>query len=445
RERGVFPAFEGSIYDKPGEIRPRNGARTTIAPTGTTAMLADCSSGCEPIFALTFAKNTIEGKRLFQTSPYFMQALDKRGLLSDELLEKIQANNGSAQGLEEIPDDMQRVFVVAGDITPEWHVRMQAAFQKYTDNAISKTINFPNSATIQDVRDAYLLVHDTGCKGITIYRDGSRDKQVLETKKENSYYDQLKGSQFGTSKADAEATEAAGTATGQADETTVELATTAGLVLAEPAVEMRPRPMVLNGHTYKVATPVGTAFVSINEDAGGNIFEVFVNVGRAGSDITADAEAIGRLISLAFRIPTPYSSDRIAGSVVEQLTGIGGSGSAGFGPQRVRSLADAIAKAIRDHEAVKAARGSDVSGGASPAGERTSAGSMTAPASSTSLAGAGETSASDSPAMSESARPAMMAMSSTKTEVDLCPDCGNASLRRIEGCQKCELCGFSKC
>ncbi|HSX02192.1 MAG TPA: adenosylcobalamin-dependent ribonucleoside-diphosphate reductase [Candidatus Saccharimonadia bacterium] len=402
RSRGVFPAFEGSIYDKPGEIRPRNGARTTIAPTGTIAMLADCSSGCEPLFALTYAKNTIEGKRLFQTSPYFMKVLKDRGLYSEELLEKIQANGGSVQGLEEIPDEMQRTFVVAGDITPEWHLKIQAAFQKYTDNAISKTINFNHEATIQDVRDAYWMSYTTGCKGITIYRDGSREKQILETKKEGSYYDQLAGKKLAA----------------VGSQTDPEL------------IEMKPRPEVLAGRTYKVATPIGSAFISINEDEAGNIFEVFVNLGRAGSDITADAEAIGRLISLAFRIPSPYPSDRIARNVVEHLSGIGGSGTAGFGPHRVRSLADAIAKVLREHEAAKA-------GGAET--ESPALG-----------AGVGGTTPQPAVAAPSNAAAALVGtqsahQQSSSARVDICPECGVAALRNIEGCQKCESCGFSKC
>jgi ribonucleoside-diphosphate reductase alpha chain len=384
RVRGVFPAFKGSIYDKPGEIRPRNGARTTIAPTGTTAMLADCSSGCEPLFALTYSKNTIEGKRIFQSSPYFIRALEDRGLYSEELLEKIQANGGSIQNMEELPADLRRTFVVAGDITPEWHLKAQAAFQKYTDNAISKTINFNNEATVQDVRDAYWMAYESGCKGITIYRDGSRQKQILEVKKEGSYYDQLAGKKAAK-----------------------------GEVVTEAVpVEMKPRPEVLSGHTYKVATPIGTAFVSINVDEVGDIFEVFVNIGRAGSDIMADAEAMGRLISLAFRIPSEYSSDRIAQNVVEQLSGIGGSGAAGFGPQRVRSLADAVAKVLREHENTKTAKANV------PVAQV---------------------------ALNLSAATTAKVELGAKVQTDLCPECGNASLRFIEGCQKCEICGFSKC
>lgn len=381
--RGVFPAFEGSIYDKPRGIKPRNGARTTIAPTGTTAMLADTSSGCEPLFALTYAKNTIEGKRMFQTSPYFLEALKKRGLYSEELLEQIQTNSGSIQNIDSIPADLKKTFVVAGDITPEWHLKVQAAFQKHIDSAISKTINFPNEATVEDVRSAYTYAHEAGCRGITIYRDGSREKQVLEVKKESSYYDKLAGIKSEESK-----------------ETELPL---------EMPINLKPRPSVLNGKTYRIETPLGRAFVSVNEDEDGNIFEVFINVGRAGSDITADAEAIGRLISLTFRIPTDFSSHQIAQKVVSQLRGIGGSSSTGFGAERVRSLADAVAKAIDQHQTAKALEENNDT-----------------------IIETNET----APLWEEPKK---------SVRTDMCPECGSASLRSIEGCQKCELCGFSKC
>ncbi|MEP7204606.1 MAG: adenosylcobalamin-dependent ribonucleoside-diphosphate reductase [Candidatus Saccharibacteria bacterium] len=382
--RGVFPAFEGSIYDREGEISPRNGARTTIAPTGTIAMLADASSGCEPLFALTYAKNTIEGKRMFQTSPYFVEALKKRGLYSEDLMEEIQANGGSIQNITALPDDLKKIFVVASDISPEWHLKLQAGLQRYVDNAISKTINFSNSATIEDVRQAYIMAYNTGCRGITIYRDGSREKQVLEVKGETSYYDKLAG----------------------------KTTTVAAVIKPAMPVMLKPRPNVLSGRTYKIATPIGKAFVSINEDGHGNIFEVFINVGRAGSDITADAEAIGRLISLSFRIPSDYSSDRIAQSVTEQLRGIGGSGSTGFGVDRVRSLADAVAKAIEEHEAAKSSQVVD-----------------------------------DAPVYvpADVAQQLVKQPTASSKLTDICPDCGSATLRFIEGCQKCESCGFSKC
>jgi len=430
RVRGVFPAFKNSIYDKPGEIRPRNGARTTIAPTGTTAMLADCNSGCEPVFALSYSKNTIEGKRIHNSNRYFEKALKERGLYTEELLQRIEDNKGSIQGLDDLPEDLRRVFVSAGDITPEWHVRMQAAFQKYTDNAISKTINFNNDATVQDVRDAYLLVHETGCKGITIYRDGSRDKQVLETKKEGSYYDQLKGSEFGAPKGTPVAT------AGAAPVGVVGQQTLLGEV-----VVMKQRPDVLDGKTYKTSTPFGNAYISINEDEYGNIFEVFINVGRAGSDITADAVAIGRLISLAFRIPTTFRSDEIAQHVVDQLSGIGGSSSAGFGAARVRSLADAVAKVVRDHQ-LKKNSGEHEARRAQMAAVGAAAGVLAGGGDASAAAGAAA-GAADMFGNRSVAEPS--GSTSGTTMADMCPDCGNASLRFIEGCQKCEICGFSKC
>jgi ribonucleoside-diphosphate reductase alpha chain len=310
--------------------------------------------------------------------------------------------------MEELPADLRRTFVVAGDITPEWHLKAQAAFQKYTDNAISKTINFNNEATVQDVRDAYWLAYESGCKGITIYRDGSRQKQILEVKKEGSYYDQLAGKK---------------------------------MAVGDPAlegmpIEMKPRPDVLAGHTYKVPTPIGTAFVSINTDDSGDIFEVFVNLGRAGSDIMADAEAMGRLISLAFRIPSVYSSDRIAQNVVEQLSGIGGSSSAGFGPQRVRSLADAVAKVLREHEASTSGQRL----------ERTTAAQLaTAGATVTSSLEVADAPMTSAAVAAPVATAAAASVDMGKVQTDLCPECGNASLRFIEGCQKCEICGFSKC
>lgn len=383
-KRGVFPAYKGSIYDKPGEISPRNGARTTIAPTGTISMLAEASSGCEPLFALTYAKNTIEGKRMFQTSPYFLAALKKRGLYSEELLEQIQNNGGSIQNIDALPEDLKKTFVTSGDISPEWHLKIQAAFQKYVDNAISKTINFSNDATIEDVRNAYLTAFNTGCRGITIYRDGSREKQVLEVKKESSYYDKLAGVK-------SEKVE----------------------IVLETHNNLKKRPNVLNGRTHRIETPLGRAFVSINEDVEGNIFEVFINVGHAGSDIAADAEAIGRLISLSFRIPPELESDQIAQKVISQLRGIGGSSSTGFGVNRVRSLADAVAKAIEQHQATK-----------------------TTPVTIITEPGQSET----VPLWT-----ADKAIKINNKMTDMCPECGSASLRFIEGCRKCESCGYSKC
>jgi ribonucleoside-diphosphate reductase alpha chain len=177
-KRGLFPNFKGSIYDKPGGLRLRNAALTTIAPTGTISLITGCSSGIEPLFAISFVRNVMEGTRLLEVNPLFEKVVREQGLCSPELVMEV-AKKGSLEDLKGIPEGMRRVFVTAFEISPQWHVRTQAAFQKHTDNAVSKTINFPSDATVEDVREAYLLAHELGCKGITVYRYGSKKEQVL--------------------------------------------------------------------------------------------------------------------------------------------------------------------------------------------------------------------------------------------------------------------------
>ncbi len=375
QQKGVFPEWKNSIFNKEspyftGEsLKLRNSARTTIAPTGTISMLADASSGIEPYFAIIFAKNTIEGKRLFNSNPIFLEVAQREGFYSEELLEKIEANNGSVKGLKEIPEVWQKVFVTTRDIAPEWHIKMQAAFQKHVDNAISKTINFSFEATVEDVRRAYMMVYETGCKGITIYRDGSRTKQVLEVKKDSSYYDQLASVNL-TSKD-----------------------------------TLGKRPIILRGRTYKINTPVGEAFITVNRDNMDQPFEVFVTIGKAGMHTAADAEAIGRLISLAFRVSRPNSKE-IAQKIVNQLQGIGGSSQVGFGKDRVMSLADAVSKALSEDIALN--------GG----------GSELVPLN-----------------LEESGQISLPHVVPT----DLCPQCGLATFVFEEGCKKCHSCGYSMC
>ncbi|HET7317598.1 MAG TPA: vitamin B12-dependent ribonucleotide reductase, partial [Nitrospirota bacterium] len=180
RERGAFPNFKGSIYDRPGMAPVRNATVTTIAPTGTLSIIAGCSSGIEPLFALTFVRKVLDGAELLEVNPVFERIAKERGFYSDDLMKDI-AEHGGCTGIPTVPEDIQRVFVTAHDITPEWHIRMQGAFQKHTDNAVSKTVNFPHSATQKDVEKVYMLAYKLGCKGVTIYRDGSRDEQVLST------------------------------------------------------------------------------------------------------------------------------------------------------------------------------------------------------------------------------------------------------------------------
>ena len=296
--RGPFPNWERSVFYPDGP-KYRNATRTTIAPTGTIAIIAGASSGIEPLFAISYTRVT-PTYRLTETNPIFERIAKERGFYSKELMEKIAASN-SIQHFEEIPEDVKRVFVTAHDITPEWHVRIQAAFQKHTDNAVSKTINFPNSATIEDVKNAYLLAYKLGCKGITVYRDGSRSVQVLSTKKKESKSKPLP-------------------------------------VLARP----RPRPRAMTGSTREVKTGCGDMYITINNDENGP-FEVFCAMGKSGGCISAYSEAIGRLISLALRCGVDPKQ------IVKQLKGIRCSRPVFDTSGIIYSCADAISKTLSDH------------------------------------------------------------------------------------------------
>lgn len=371
KTRGVFPLWKESIF-KDGEPM-RNAAITTIAPTGTIGIIANTSGGCEPVFALAYkhmVKDESLNREMFFSDPAFLEVAKREGFWSEELMARV-AETGSVHGMSEVPEKWQKVLVTAHEISPEWHVRMQAAWQKNIDNAVSKTINLPNEALVDDVAKAYLSAYELGCMGITVYRDGCKEWQVLNV---------------GTKKV---------------EEKTVreELET----------VDMRVRPNKLQGSTYKVQTPVGTAFVVINADELGNPFEVFINVGKAGSHVMADAEAIGRLISLSLRVPSQYPAKAVAEAVVDQLSGIGGADSVGFGNNRVRSLADGVAKVLREY-----VRADD--------------------------------------ANTETVSEVKPELSATQQELplgskkgDLCSECGQASLVLEEGCQKCYSCGASKC
>ncbi len=315
RERGVFPNFEGSIFDSPAGARVRNATVTTIAPTGTISIIAGCSSGIEPVFALSYVRaNVLDDDRMVEGHPYFEQVAEERGFLSDELMKKI-AETGSARHTDGLPPDVQQVFATAHDITPEWHIKLQAAFQKSTDNAVSKTVNFPNEATIEDVENVYRMAFRTGCKGVTIYRDGSRDEQVLNV---------------GQTKKKREPDPAAG-----------------GIATTRPA-----RPQLLTGETQRMDTGCGKLFVIMNDDEYGPR-EVFANMGKAGGCASSNTEALGRLISLALK------KGASAQEVVEQLKGIRCHVPYGMGPNATLSCADAIGKALeRRYVAGAAARAS---------------------------------------------------------------------------------------
>ena len=292
-ERGVFPNWKGSVWEKKG-IKMRNATTTSIAPTGTISIIAGCSSGIEPVYALAYKRTHIlNGEEFFEINPVFEETLREMGLYSDELIAKI-AEEGSIQGMKELPEEIRRVFKCALDIHWSWHVRMQAAFQKYVDNAVAKTVNLPNYATKEDVANVFLMAYELGCKGVTVYRDGSREEQVLVTKKTEKL---------------------------------------------RRFVEPRPRPKVTSGKTIRIRTGCGSLFVTINEDDYG-LAEVFVHLGKSGSCFASQTEAIGRLISIALR------SGVNPEAIIDQLKGIR-CPSVGFDEgEMVTSCADGIAKAL---------------------------------------------------------------------------------------------------
>ena len=360
-ERGPFPNWSQSIYS---DVRPmRNSTVTTIAPTGTISMIAGCSSGIEPIFALAFqhrVKNPDGERVLTFVNETFERIAKDRGLYSDALKEEI-AKRGSLHGIPGVPEEAARVFKTSHEIGYEWHVRHQAAFQRYTDNGVSKTINLPNEATEDDVAAAYRLAWQLGCLGITVFRDGCKGEQVLHV--------------------------------GIKDKP-------AAVPAASGPVVVKPRPHSLSGRTYRSETPIGTAFITVNETAEAEPFEVFVQVGKGGSDTMAVAEALGRLISLTLRLPSPMSPQRRLEEVISQLSRIGGAQPLGFGKGKVLSLPDALARTLAEH-----------TGQLKPSSE---------------------------------APPAARAHDQRRIG-DLCRECGQATFVYEEGCKKCLSCGYNEC
>jgi ribonucleoside-diphosphate reductase alpha chain len=296
-ERGAFPAFKDSVYDVPGGPRMRNASCTTIAPTGTLSIIVGCSSGIEPLFALSYTRNILDGAQLVEVNPYFEGAAIKEGFYSEELMKRL-ADGTHLPDIDGIPEDVKRVFVTAHQITPEWHVRMQAAFQQSTDNAVSKTVNFPREATKEDITKVYTMAYELGLKGITIYRDRSRDSQVLVTGGEEKK--------------------------------------------AAEVLTPRKRSKVTTGVTERVTTGCGYIYVTVNSDEQG-IFEVFSHLGKAGGCASAQLEATCRLISLALRAGIDVAS------VVRQLRGIRCPSIAWEEGKSILSCADAIASVLEKH------------------------------------------------------------------------------------------------
>lgn len=392
-ERGTFPLFDESTL-KDGQPM-RNGTVTTIAPTGTISMIAGCSSGVEPIFAYAYIRNVMDGTELIETNPILMQRLKDEGLYSEELMRKI-AEEGSIAHCEEIPEGIRRVFVCAHDIDPVDHINMQAAFQKHTDNAVSKTVNFANSATRDDVREVYELAYRTGCKGVTIYRDGSRDSQVLNI-------GEVKGKENG------------GTASA-ADEK----------VLVRGEIEPRPRSTVTQGFTEKMKIGCGNLYVTVNYDEQG-ICEVFTSTGKAGG-CPSQSEATARLVSVSLR-----SGISIA-EVYDQLKGIRCPSTIRQQGMDCTSCPDAIAKVL-----MKVSRHiKEGNTGSKPVGfsEMRSAG-MTGIQSGSNVSTFGTAGRNDGD-------DTQIYVPGNVNAIHHCPECGG-SVEHEGGCVICRNCGFSKC
>lgn len=325
KERGVFPNFKGSVYDSPDGYEIRNATTTTIAPTGTLSIIADCSSGAEPLFAISFVKNVMDNDRLVEVNKYFKELAIGEGFYSEELMERI-AEKGNLKDIDEVPSRYKRIFVTAHEISPIWHVRTQAAFQKFVDNAVSKTVNFPNNATVQDVENVYMLAYRLGCKGITIYRDKSRDTQVLQVEgKEKREKEKLKGN------VDLKEVKEKVKSSPEAEEKREE-------EIEDAKLKPRPRPEVTHGMTkkYKIGN-CGKLYVTVNSDENG-ICEVFINTGEEGC--TALTEAVGRLISIAIRSGIDIES------VKKQVVGIRCITCIADKETHVLSCPDAMGKAI---------------------------------------------------------------------------------------------------
>ena len=380
--RGPFPLFSESIYKDGAPLR--NATVTTIAPTGTLSIIAGVSSGVEPVFAYAYIRNIMDGTHLIETNQILKDALAERGLYSDALMQQV-VEHGTLAHVEGIPEDLKRVFVCAHDVSPIWHVKMQAAFQEFTDNAVSKTVNFPNAATREDVAEVYRLAYRLGCKGTTIYRDGSRNEQVLNIGKVND---------------------------GKEDAPTGRVCEECQLPQAEYGhILPRPRPAVTSGFTEKVRIGCGNLYITVNYDENG-ICEVFTNTGRAGG-CPSQSEATARLVSVAIRSGVDPKE------IITQLKGIRCPSCLRQPGVPVTSCPDAIAKAIE-----KVIKASHDGGRPAPMAASPTAPVIPVPHP------AGAPNPDMSPAQAKLAK--------------FCPECGS-KLEHEGGCVTCRSCGYSKC
>ncbi|HEX4574862.1 MAG TPA: vitamin B12-dependent ribonucleotide reductase [Gemmatimonadales bacterium] len=429
RERGVFPEWPQSIWgpdatcarEPAGErVRPmrrlRNCNLTTVAPTGTISIIATCSSGIEPLFAVAFMRNQA-GVLMPDVNEDFVTIARREGWYTEALMQRI-AEAGHIH-FDAVPAAWQRVFVTAHDVTPEWHIQMQAAFQAFTDSAISKTCNFPHDATEEAVEKIYRYAYRLGCKGVTVYRDASREMQVLST---GATAKQVQHQAAGGAGFENDGPRQLAEALGRLAELDAELERTRAKLHDAEAENLqrrakRSRPDLLRGATRRTETPLGTMYVTITEDDRGQPFEVFISLGKAGAPLMADVEAIGRLISLALRSGIPLRE------IHRQLRGISSDRVVGLGPNKVLSVPDAIGIAIEKWLQEKQGIQQDLLGAAAGPGSAVPAREV--------IAGP------EGAAGFASRQP-------DQDFIGACPDCGS-QLAFIEGCAKCHVCGFSEC
>ena len=433
-QRGVFPEWERSIWGpdatcargpKGERVRPmrklRNCNLTTVAPTGTISIIAGCSSGIEPLFAVAFMRNQA-GVLMPDVNEDFVALAKQEGWYSEAVMQQIAAVGHIH--FDQVPAQWQRVFVTAHDVTPEWHIQMQAAFQEFTDSAISKTCNFANNATEDYVEKIYRYAYKLGCKGVTVYRDGAREMQVLST---GSTAKKVQAQAATTGSGAAAPGAAAGAdalaeALGRLAELEAELGRTRAQLHDAEAENLqrrakRSRPDLLKGATRRIETPLGTMYVNITEDDKGQPFEVFISLGKAGGALMADVEAIGRLISLALRSGIPMRE------VYRQLRGISSDRVVGLGPNKVLSVPDAIGIAIEKWMQERQGIQQDLLGG---------------------VAGPGALAPVREAAGGPEGVAGLRSGGAEQDFIGACPDCGS-QLAFSEGCAKCHVCGFSEC